>query len=225
MRCIEACPADALTFQPTLAVDAGRCTRCMLCAAACPTEALGTAGVSAATVGCEDAHAWVPCLGILADEDLVALADRGPVRLLTGPCSSCRNGFVVAILERKLARLGLAGKVVLSRRGAEWSRRAFFGAWFHAPPARTRATASKRVPERRRRLRPGAYDYHVELLPHCNGCRRCVATCPTGALRNLEFDARLCVGCDVCADCCPLDAVRITRGVQPREAACTAPAT
>src|SRR4051812_47656322 len=38
--CVEACPTDALSVLPTLALDLGRCVFCSDCVAACPAGAV-----------------------------------------------------------------------------------------------------------------------------------------------------------------------------------------
>lgn len=51
------------------------------------------------------------------------------------------------------------------------------------------------------------YCHNPETKKYCNDCGRCVATCPTGALKRVEgkvtWDKTICRGCDRCLEVCP----------------------
>jgi len=59
----------------------------------------------------------------------------------------------------------------------------------------------------------------VQVEQGCTTCEACVHVCPTGALglerdgelRELTFDAGLCIGCEVCAPVCPEKVVRVEK--------------
>jgi len=169
-RCIEECPAQAISPEPGgVRLDPKRCVGCLACTAVCPAEALvgkdqrlsawpaKAAGQAALRFCCEKAlvsgeEIVLPCLGVLAEEQLAALAvstTRG-VRLSLIKCGACRAASVREILAKRLAnlegRLG-GGEITASLKllleeeegGAlaeSASRRAFFKAFreisFHA---------------------------------------------------------------------------------------------
>lgn len=99
-RCEAVCPAGAIGFaEGKLAVDAGACTRCGLCAGACPTAALQVRGLDetaldrATRLRCSRAAGdglEVPCLGWLTADHLIHLGLRLPgLELAAGECSTC----------------------------------------------------------------------------------------------------------------------------------------
>lgn len=50
----------------------------------------------------------------------------------------------------------------------------------------------------------------------CLGCKKCVAVCPSAAIRfirkgRLEFDLKTCMQCGLCVDTCPNKAITWSR--------------
>jgi ferredoxin len=142
-RCLEVCPAAAITTSPWLRVDGDRCLKCGACAAVCRTGALdltplraslrrsfsemGQAG-GAVAIACRRAalsgeermpRAVIPCLAALAAGDLVAARRLGiaSVSLIHGDCAACELGHAVsrglADLRATAAALTRAGVVLV----------------------------------------------------------------------------------------------------------------
>lgn len=124
-KCKEACPEGAITLdgpRGTTAVHLGRCTECGLCAAACPTDAFAppfdvAAWLDAATAEVRCGHEGLTCVGALATEDLITLAQRH--RRLTvhdGRCAARSPGHAHAATRieeanRALDALGLRARI------------------------------------------------------------------------------------------------------------------
>ena len=140
-RCQSVCPEGAIeTLAGSVRVEPSRCSGCMLCVAACPTETLqapgkgflemveGLSEASEPVLGCENqaraaGHERVHCLGRLALEHLVALRVfvDGPVTLNATACADCPRGAALGPLKRRMktvARLWL-GEGVANLRLAE----------------------------------------------------------------------------------------------------------
>ncbi len=114
-RCIDSCPAHAITVQGTLEVDATQCTNCGVCAAVCPTGALEATnptnaemlhriesrhGAACLAFACPKAACasderviQVNCLGRLDESILVGAASWkiGQIILVDGPCQNCKD--------------------------------------------------------------------------------------------------------------------------------------
>ena len=166
VRCISECPVRAIRAdQGGVTIDSKLCVGCLACTAACPAEALvgcdsrlaaapaKVAAGKAVSFCCEKAirtgeEIILPCLGSLAEEQLVAYAARSAegVCLYLTQCGNCRASFVPDILARrlrtlesKLGRDGLTTVIRLITREEEAaagqtagssSRRAFFRAFW-----------------------------------------------------------------------------------------------
>lgn len=125
-RCIEACPAGAVSWGAGgLRIDPVACRQCLNCLAVCPTAALSAPELSLPrllndlarqpqpVLGCSlrpetDAHARMPCLGHLADPELMvvcALVFSGGLTLNLSACSACANAPVLAGIEAAHRRL------------------------------------------------------------------------------------------------------------------------
>lgn len=114
-RCLDICPAGATSWgERGLQVDAVLCTQCLRCLSVCPTAALQSpemflsrvlsslAVQPAPVLGCHqqpgsEAHGRFPCLGPLADTELLLLLalifTEGLQVNLTG-CHNCANGHI-----------------------------------------------------------------------------------------------------------------------------------
>jgi ferredoxin len=134
-RCVEACPADAVSPSPWLAVDADRCTSCGACAAVCRTGALtfsrrnaalrelvaaAVGETGAVTLACSRAEraragreaVAVECAGGLSCAELLATDACGAtdVTIVTGHCEGCPDAVAGGVLDYALlaARATLA---------------------------------------------------------------------------------------------------------------------
>lgn len=120
--CLDACPHDLPNVEGVISIDAGACSGCQLCAAACPGGAiepqLSLEKLSAAlsrpipvVLAChqaqEESHLTTPCFGFLAEEYLLAMyagaAPRISLNLLH--CAACSNHGIVEELRGRIAAL------------------------------------------------------------------------------------------------------------------------
>jgi ferredoxin len=127
-RCIESCPAHAITVQGTLEVDATQCTNCGVCAAVCPTGALEPTNPTNAELlsrieqrkgmaclafacpkagcGSDERVIQVNSLGRLDESILVGAASWriGQIMLVDGPCQNCRDAKGCEASEQAIAQ-------------------------------------------------------------------------------------------------------------------------
>ncbi|MFO7766821.1 MAG: 4Fe-4S binding protein [Pelovirga sp.] len=122
-NCFDSCTRGALTWTDTgLHWDQDKCSGCLLCAAACPTDALISNelalgdllqrldNVDTPLLACSHApasqgHARVPCLGLLADPQLLLvlqLALGKKLRLNASACADCENCRIVPVLQQSV---------------------------------------------------------------------------------------------------------------------------
>lgn len=237
-RCAEACPRAALGFDgrgPT--VDPQACTGCGLCVSACPVDGISGAVVDVEelaarlsplpqpVLGCTgaqgvDAHARVPCLGYLTEEDLAALSALLPQGLqLNGVrCSGCPRGETSESVAGRVARvsvLGPRGELqlvqevrALSFRERSLDRRSFFRSLGRssavkasallqsAAPGEPPGRSAKHLPRRRTALRLAVH--HAEPLA--------AARLAAAFSFTVTVDAD-CTACPRCAAMCPTGAL------------------
>ncbi len=123
--CVGRCPQRALSAtERGLELNPATCRGCLLCLGACPTGALEgphfdleaklaalaelPQPVLGCAAGCAPAHERLPCLGLLAQPELllaVAAVVPTPLRLDLSACVNCPNGEVAGHLRAALENL------------------------------------------------------------------------------------------------------------------------
>jgi len=166
-RCLDVCPAAAITPSPWLELDAERCRSCGACAAVCRTGALvfaarsdmlraefqARAAADPATVtlvcrcvdptGADGAAIVVPCLGGVSAQDLIAAASLGIERLylISGDCPECPDAAAGAALDVAVAS---ADETTLDALHSKW-----IVACRRLPDCRPKAVPSSQTVSRR----------------------------------------------------------------------------
>lgn len=123
--CTASCRSGAISIDGGIAVDAGKCTECMLCVSECPSGCFVAAegdfpvllsklsnmqnSVPHTVLGCKqardtEAHEKTSCLGFLSEEHIIALTGRlvKPLTLNLTACGECRNSFIVETLKERI---------------------------------------------------------------------------------------------------------------------------
>lgn len=122
--CLRACPSNAISFEDRFHIDVDKCSGCLRCAADCPTGAIAAPSANTARIlsdlkkhprpvlGCgtrddTEAHARVPCLGMLSTEEIVVMAVmlEGPLAINLTQCAAC-NEHVIEAVENKVDAVG-----------------------------------------------------------------------------------------------------------------------
>ncbi|MBD1400126.1 4Fe-4S binding protein [Pelovirga terrestris] len=240
-NCFTTCATGALTWTETgLDWDKEKCTGCMLCAADCPTDALTsnqlTVGdllqrldeVDTPLLACSfepqtQGHARVPCLGLLADPQLLLvlqLALGKELRLNASACATCENCRMLPELHQSAQQVaelaqGLPGavKVIesapqLDYREKSCSRREFF----NFLNRRSRQTGMSLVTRLHLDTTSGSYGKKnipktrqllLQLGKASSAIREMI---DSKILRELTFVAD-CRGCTACVGICPTGAL------------------
>ncbi len=125
--CVDTCPTKAVVLEGdrrSVAVELARCIECGLCEAACPTEAFSgtfdvTAFVARAGPAVRCGEDGLACVGALAAEDLVVLAQRhGTLKVEAKACAAADPGHARAEDRAGQARLWL--ETIGSKAKVEW---------------------------------------------------------------------------------------------------------
>lgn len=146
--CIAKCRTNAIAIDGGIALDAGKCTECMLCVSECPSGCFTVANedffvllsklrkkqnsVPHPVLGCKqaretEAHEKTCCLGFLSEEHLIAFAgylDK-PLSLNLTACGGCRNSFIVETLKERIQNartktsLDVGEKILLAGKKAD----------------------------------------------------------------------------------------------------------
>lgn len=237
--CTEGCPHEAITYENgRIAVDSGRCTRCGICAGACPTAAMTIRGIDSTKVAASSqihcsqvagAGYELPCLGWLNVDHLIGLGLRhNQVTLLCGDCNDCvwQTGGRMAADAVALATetLGLLDKSIAIHlvREAEAppasdrvvSRRELFSFW----ATESTQVAKQLLPERE--VNPAKLSARVPVsrtswLKQVNPQDISeLGILPTGPWKARTVSDK-CTGCGICVAFCPTGALtQQTEGVQ-----------
>ena len=125
-KCLDVCPSGAITWDERgLQIQPEDCTQCLSCLAVCPTAALQAPEVPLPQVlsdlaehplpvlGCHgqpgsQAHARLPCLGYLANAEvmlLLALVFDGGLQVDLTSCRDCPNGHILEPVRKAHAGL------------------------------------------------------------------------------------------------------------------------
>ena len=239
-RCFMACANGALSWNDDgLCWDERKCSGCLLCAAGCPTGAIvcnefeigsllkrldeSDNPLLACTAKTQaKGHARIPCLGLLANPELLLglrLASGKELKLNLTACAECGNRRVVEALRRSVDRLELLSGdpplgIRLIDRGAELgyeerdcTRRDFFNL------LKKRSTQAGMSFAGRLQDGPGDSAYGEKTVP---GARRLIVRLseqPGAAVERIEklfpvlqmSDA--CDGCGSCPGICPTGAL------------------
>lgn len=171
-RCVEACPADAISVQANdVKLLGADCIACGACVAACPTEALaptqptdaelrsaavasiqgndGRAVVACARIAAKrqvpsDRFAEVPCLPRVSETLVVDLVAQGAdeVVLVDGNCATCKHGICVPAIDDAVHR----ADVLLATHGSDVrvTRRTGFPDDMRADDAQVRYGSTRR---------------------------------------------------------------------------------
>lgn len=140
--CTQNCKAAALSVDGGVAINARKCTRCMICVSECPSGCFVVTGmdffsllgklrkiqntVPYPVLGCKKAgnvkaHEKTFCMGFLSEEHLIALTLflEKPLHLNLTACARCKNSFIVETIKGRIQRakektlLNVQNKVVL----------------------------------------------------------------------------------------------------------------
>jgi len=239
-RCRATCPTAALSLEDGLIINQEQCSGCLLCTTVCPSGALEQQTdfqtivpqlrkVPEPVLGCcrtrEQAHAWLSCLGGLAEEHLLTLCHSlsGTLTLNLAHCNDCPNRSMLPVLKERLQRMTASGlttggcNLVTATAQAELQyqpenvdRRSFFTSFrnslFQAaadvmqtsakPVERSSSYGDKRVPQRRELL-----NRTRSSLP---GERQ------AAAVKQFDHSIRFSTACSACQGCvaiCPTGAL------------------
>lgn len=241
--CFDACSTGALSWDADsgLGWNEQKCSGCLLCVANCPTDALTCttldlgdllqrlSEVDAPLLACSSktegqGHARIPCLGLLAKQELqlvLQLALGKELRLNLTACAECENSRIITPLQKAIGRTeaittGLTGTIrpvyttgFLDYHERRCSRREFFN-FLNRRSKQTGVSLVSRL-----QVSTPAADYGKKALPLA---RRLLIQL-TGesshiksavrqrVLPDLQVSAEKCKGCSACVGICPTGAL------------------
>lgn len=240
--CMEVCPHDAIAWDEAAGLqrDQRVCRGCLLCAAICPTGALtpneislvgllqqlsevGQPVLACSTRPAGQGHARLPCLGLLADPELLLaiqlLLDK-PLKLNLTGCAECQNAAICAPLKDACAQLQALGledlkmiHLVMAASEIDFkekavSRRELFSL-FRSKTRQGAATALERIRRAPGRIfRDKALPSGRTLLLKVLECLpdRQLAARVASVFPKLEW-SKDCTGCTGCVGICPTGAL------------------
>jgi len=158
-RCVKKCAPGAMAIDDSLMIRRESCSACMLCVSECSAGVFEIINgfnfyallarlrkIPSPMIGCDmqpdlPAHEKTPCFGFLSEEYIIALSVslQGRLQINLTPCTTCRNGFIVGVLRKRLESVEAKAaiktmekirlveeKSELDYRGIAYDRRAFF---------------------------------------------------------------------------------------------------
>ncbi|RJQ41394.1 MAG: hypothetical protein C4550_01940 [Nitrospiraceae bacterium] len=245
--CVEQCRFNAITITDDVYIKTGECSECMLCVSACPSDCFDISGldfysvigklrkvqasVASPVLGCR-ANAKTPshektfCFGFLSEEHIIALVVfmNNQLQIDLSGCADCRNSFVVAALEKRIAgveaktSLKISDRIKIVKNKADikfndvsYDRRGFFKALKNATFMKAaglfgdedtgeelRAYSAKKLPFKRELLNRA-----LSVLPD---------ETKKALLKNYYYDVTAtdaCNNCFACIGMCPTGALKI----------------
>ena len=254
-RCIEQCRFNAITIAEDVSISTGKCSECMLCVSACPSDCFDISrldfysligklrkvqsSVTSPALGCR-ANAKTPshektfCFGFLSEEHIIALVVfiNNQLQIDLSGCADCRNSFIVAALEKRIAdveaktSLIISDKIKIIKNKADlkfddvsYDRRGFFKALKNVTVMQAaglfgdedtgeemRSYSAKKLPFKRELLNRA-----LKVLPE---------ETRHGLLKNYYYAvnaAETCNNCFACIGMCPTGALKIEDKGDDRE--------
>lgn len=136
-RCIEQCRFNAITIAEDVQIMANKCSECMLCVSACPSDCFDISrldfysligklrkvqsSVTSPVLGCRvnaktPSHEKTFCFGFLSEEHIIALAVfmSNQIQIDLSGCEDCRNSFIIAALEKRIADVEVKTSLMIS---------------------------------------------------------------------------------------------------------------
>lgn len=136
-RCIGQCRFNAITIAEDVSISIGKCSECMLCVSACPSDCFDISrldfysligklrkvqsSVTSPVLGCRanaksPSHEKTFCFGFLSEEHIIALAVfmNNQLQIDLSGCESCRNSFIVAVFEQRIADVEVKTSLIIS---------------------------------------------------------------------------------------------------------------
>jgi ferredoxin len=124
-RCIDQCRFNAITIAENVQIAANKCSECMLCVSACPSDCFKISSldfysligklrniqssVGPPVLGCRantknTSHEKTFCFGFLSEEHIIAISFllNTCLQIDISGCADCRNSFIIAPLEKRI---------------------------------------------------------------------------------------------------------------------------
>lgn len=135
--CTNMCHSGAITIDEDVHILADNCSECMLCVSACPSDCFDISrldfysvigklrkvqsSVASPVLGCmtnakTPSHEKTFCFGFLSEEHIIALAVfmNNQFQIDLSGCESCRNSFIVAAFEKRIADVEVKTSLIIS---------------------------------------------------------------------------------------------------------------
>lgn len=254
-RCIEQCRFNAITIAEDVQIKANKCSECMLCVSSCNSDCFEINGldfysligklrkvqssVGSPVLGCmanakTPSHEKTFCCGFLSEEHIIALAVfmNNQIQIDLSGCADCRNSFIVAVLEKRIAdvevktSLMISDKVKIVKNKADlkfndvsYDRRGFFKALKNVTVMQAAGLfGDEDTGEELRVYSAKKLPFKRELLNRAH--RFLPEETQKSLLKNFYYTvnaAETCNNCFACIGMCPTGALKIENRGDDRE--------